>query len=346
VDMDHYRDLSQGKLANEGMGLYLSSPVTINLSLFDFTDPNNPKYNGIPLPGNFNGVIFCEGDISLKGTLEGSYMGPSGKIQSGLTFFSNDDIIATGNIRTGNTIDSIQSAGSLTFNQPSGSKQTQTVLLDGVLNPDVNVIRFKVSGNTWDKMQMTILKDGVPMTRSDGIIVRTQLVRTGLAPENSQTAVINGDDLNELKFEPDHTYSARIDYYSTNVGDTTVTVDSCSGDPVNIGLVAKNRLFIHQNTQKQLTLDAAILARDNNWSALGTASDHPNGYDANIWDLTINGPIITKKGGDAGPWMTNGKRYYRYDMDMVENAPPYFPIPADWWLLAYWKHLKESEIKK
>jgi hypothetical protein len=343
VDLSYYRDLSKGLISAEGAGLYLSNPTTINLSLFDFSVPGAPRYNGSPLPSDFNGVVFCEGDIGIKGFLEGGYLNQNGEMIQGITFISADDIVARGDVRTGNTLDSIYSAGALTFNRPSGSLQTQTVSLAGLVNPDTNAVRFKVSGSRWSKMQMTILEDGMPMTRADGRAVRTQLVRTGLSSENAQTAVINGNDLNELVFDPAHNYSVQIDYYSSDSGDTAVEVDACEGTPVNIGLVARDEFYIHSNTARQLTIDAAILARDRSWEALGYTSDHPNGYDTGLWELTVNGPIITRDGGSAGPWSSNGMRYYRYDMDMVEYAPPAFPVPAEWWKLAYWKHLKESE---
>lgn len=346
VDIDYYRDLSQGLIPGEGTGQYLATARTIDLSLYDFSNPSAPKYNGAPLPADFNGIVFCEDDISVKGVLEGSYIGPNGVPQTGLTFVSNDDIVALSNVRTGNTLSSVHGLAPLTFNQPSGSKQTQTLSIDGIVDTDTNVIRFKVSGSKWQRMQMTVLKNGNPMTRADGGVVRTQLVRTSLASENNQTAVINGNDLGDLTFDPANNYSARIDYYSSGTGDTSVQVDACNGEPVNVGLVAKDQFFVHSNTPKQMVVDAAILARDRNWQALGGSSDHPNGYDTGVWELTINGPIITKLGGDAGPWTDYGTRYYRYDMDMIENAPPAFPVPSDWWVMAYWKHLKEGEIEQ
>ena len=61
--------------------------------------------------------------------------------------------------------------------------------------------------------------------------------------------------------------------------------------------------------------------------------------------MTVNGPIITKIGGSAGPWSSYGNRYYRYDMDMIEFAPPAFPVPSDWWKVAYWRHLKQDEAE-
>jgi hypothetical protein len=210
---------------------------------------------------------------------------------------------------------------------------------------DTNTIRFKINSSIWQRMKMTILKNGTPMINSDGSVVKTQIVRTTLAPENNQTAVINTNDLGNLTFETGNNYSVQIDYYSSGTGNTTVQVDACKGDPVNVGFLSKNPVIIHQNTSKQLDVDAVVLSRDSNWTAQGDSSSHPNGFDTNVWDLTINGPIITMTGGDAGPWSTYGIRNYRYDMDLVEHAPPAFPVPSDWWVLASWKNLKESEIK-
>ncbi|MBM3211298.1 hypothetical protein FJZ33_03695 [Candidatus Poribacteria bacterium] len=345
VDINYYKQLSQGLISGEGTGQYLSTARSINLSLYDFSDPNNPKYNGTALPSGFNGIVYCESDISVNGFLEGSYIGPNGAIYKGLTFVSNDNIIITGDIRTGNTLTGVSSPAPLTFNSASGIKQTQTVSLNGIVDQDTNTIKFKINSSVWQKMKMTILKNGNPMINSDGNVVQTQIVRTTLASGNSQTAAINGNDLGNVTFDTFNNYSAQIEYFSSGTGNTTVQIDSCKGDPVNVGFVSKNQFSIHQNTAKQIKIDAVLLSRDSNWTASGDSSSHPDGFDTNVWEFTINGPIITMTGGDAGPWSSYGIRNYRYDMDLVEHAPPAFPVPSDWWVLASWRNLKESEIR-
>jgi len=343
VDMDYYRNLSQGLVPGEGTGLYLAGATTINLDLFDFSVPGAATYNGSPIPPDFNGVIFCEEDIGLKGFLEGGYVNHKSEPVTGITFVSNDDIVARGDIRTGSSLTDVDQAGTMNFDSPTGQLETKSIPLDGHVDTETNAVRLNASGTTWDKMQITILEDGSPMVRPDGKAVRTQLVRTSTSSEDNQTAVINGNDLNGMEFDSGSSYSIQIDYYSTGTGNTSVDVAACKGEPVNIGLVTKNQFFVHQNTSKQTTIDAAILSRDNNWNGLGESADHPDGFDSGVWELTVNGPIITKLGGSAGPWASNGTRYYRYDMDMVDHAPPAFPVPAEWWKLAYMKHLKEDE---
>jgi hypothetical protein len=322
VDLDHYRDLSRGFIPGEGTGLYLSSAASIDLSLFDFTSPV-PNYDGNPLPGDFNGVVFCEGDINVEGVLEGH----------SLTFISADDIIATDNIRTGNTLTgSRETDPPLVFDSSAGIEQVMVQSLSGIVTSDTNVLKFRISGQEWEKARMILLEDSSPIAQAD-------LVRTSYSPEDGQMTVMNG-----LELDPSfHTYTAEIHYFSDGEGGNNVWIDACEGDPVNIGFAAKDKFYIDYNTPRQLTIDAAILTRDRSWTALGSSSDHPYGYDGSKWELTINGPIITYDGGSAGPYL-NGKRYYQYDIDMIEYAPPAFPVPSEWWKVAYWRHLREREI--
>ncbi len=345
VDLNYYRDLSLGLIPNEGAGLYLGAATAIQLDLFDFSVPGAPTYNGNPLPADFNGVVFCEDDISIKGLLEGGYLDAGGERDTGLTFVAVDDIWARGDIRTGNTKDVVNTTGPLTFNQPAGSLQTQTVNLGGILTEDSNTLKIRISGSEWKKARM-ILKD-----KSGNEIANTELVRTGSYPngwdpDDDQATVINANDTDHLKFD-DPPYTAEIQYYSDGSGDNRVWLEASEGEPANVGLVANDQFLISAYTKRQLTIDAAILTLDDDsagWIASGTWDSHPNGFDTNLWELTINGPIITKIGGSAGPWSSYGSRYYRYDMDMIEHAPPAFPVPADWWKLAYWKHLPEDQL--
>lgn len=110
-----------------------------------------------------------------------------------------------------------------------------------------------------------------------------------------------------------------------------------SGDPVNIGLVAADYIYIG-NTPRVVFIDAALLAVANNWRVYNTSmAAHPvaavgnydldedgivgetphnndpspgSGWDEVItaanrdrtWVMNINGPIITHNGGSAYPW--------------------------------------------
>jgi hypothetical protein len=115
IDMAYYKSQAQAN------GLYFSTNTVINLSLFNLCreddgipggiahdgirqteeadepdgtagvfDTSPPTYNGNPLPTNFNGVIYCDQDIYVSGTLcEGS-----------LTIVSNDNIMVTNSVYT------------------------------------------------------------------------------------------------------------------------------------------------------------------------------------------------------------------------------------------------------
>jgi hypothetical protein len=117
IEMSYYRSLAQSN------GIYFSTSQSIDFSLFNLCreddgipggtagdgvqQPNEtdepdgitgvfdvlpPTYNGNPLPSDFNGIIFCEQDLTVEGTLcEGS-----------LTVVSNDNIIVTDSVYTCN----------------------------------------------------------------------------------------------------------------------------------------------------------------------------------------------------------------------------------------------------
>jgi hypothetical protein len=220
------------------------------------------------------------------------------------------------------------------FDSPGGSEQVMIRSLSGIVSSDTSVLKLRTSGEEWSKLRMYLLEDGVRVPFKFADVVRTP------GSPDEQTVVINNLELDTNE----HTYSVEVHYFSEGSGVNPTWVEACDGDPVNLGFVARDKFYIHKNTPRQLVIDAAILTRDRSWQALGGKYDHPDGYDRNKWDLTINGPIITYEGGSAGPWSSYGRRYYNYDRDMIEFAPPAFPVPSEWWKLAYWWHLKESEI--
>jgi hypothetical protein len=127
-----------------------------------------------------------------------------------------------------------------------------------------------------------------------------------------------------------------------NTGFDPVTrLPNGAGDPVNIGLIASDYVYVG-NTPRVLQVDAALMAVNNNWRCLNSAeAAHPaaapgnydldcdgivgespvnndpddgTGWDevitaanaANTWVLNINGPIITANGGSAAPWSNAG----------------------------------------
>jgi len=108
-----------------------------------------------------------------------------------------------------------------------------------------------------------------------------------------------------------------------------------SGEPVNLGLIANDYVFLDNNTPRVLTIEAALMSCHSNWRCIGgTVADHPIagpgpldldldgifgetpvnddpapglGWDelnitADTWVLNICGPIITYNGGSAWPW--------------------------------------------
>jgi predicted RNA-binding protein with TRAM domain len=159
-----------------------------------------------------------------------------------------------------------------------------------------------------------------------------------------------------------------------------------SGDPVNIGLVAESQVQLHRNVCRVLRVDAALLSRTSNWIGLGNQTNPPTGDHSaaapgpsdldldgiagetphnndpiagagwdelitaantnNTWVLNINGPIITRTGGSAGPWIgtpspAGPTRRYNYDMDVTEFPPPCFPVPLNLYKDVSWTEIFE-----
>ncbi|MGQ9730358.1 MAG: hypothetical protein ACUVX8_03720, partial [Candidatus Zipacnadales bacterium] len=347
-------------------GLYLgNSNATLDLSLFDFSG-STPTYDGTDLGANFNGVIFGEKDISVSGVLQGQ----------SLTIVAGDDIIITGDVRTGNTRAHVGGPVSLTFNAPTGKELVQTVNLNPLMDDNVcSAVTMRVSGPKWYRLNLYLKEDG------DSIAVTT-LQRPASSPpgvEREEATVLARRPLDPSS----HTYEAEIHYWSkgptsnpqSGSGVTHVWVEVSGGEPVNVGLIAKDYLYLSATTPRILTIDAALFARDANWRPIdySDSSDRDNshspcygvwdldqdgqierpnedGYDEancdqNTWTLNINGPIITKNGGSAGPWsyygdsQNKGTRHYNYDDDIVYYQPPCFPVILSRWAVAYWREM-------
>ncbi|MCK4412423.1 MAG: pilus assembly PilX N-terminal domain-containing protein [Candidatus Eisenbacteria sp.] len=153
-----------------------------------------------------------------------------------------------------------------------------------------------------------------------------------------------------------------------------------SGDPVNLGLIADDYVYIYRCTPRVLRIDAALMACHSNWRILGgSIADHPvagpgpldldldgisgetpcnndpapgQGWDEmNItsatWVLNINGPIITYNGGSAWPWndgsvlASASGPTRRYNYDMDITE---FPPPCFPVPLNLWKDVSWTEI--
>jgi len=350
MDVDHYRSLAQSN------GMYFTeqaTPPLIDLGLFDFTGAQ-PRYNGVDLASGFNGVVFCEGDIAVKGVLEGR----------SLTIVSGDDLIVADNVRTGNTKTTFAALGSpLQFDAAAGQETIQTTPLNSLMAGTADAAKMSVTGSTWQRLNLYLRQDG------NTIGVAT-LERSSVASGPVDAATI----LSGLTLDPaTHTYTAEVHYWSNGTGATPVQVEVSGGDPVNIGLLAKDYINISQYAPRVLTIDAGLFARDSNWRPIddsdGYDSDnsHPkchgvwdldqdgqiespneDGWDeANVgndtWMLNTNGPIITKNGGSAGAWEYQGSiqgkvsRHYYYDTDIVHYEPPQFPVMLSRWAVLYWR---------
>ncbi len=154
---------------------------------------------------------------------------------------------------------------------------------------------------------------------------------------------------------------------------------SGTGDPVNLGIVARNDVLIGP-VPRVCRFDVAAMAVNGQWHPASTdASTYPplqsgpvdldgdgnpnetpvnhdptfgSGWDevnitADHWSLTQNGPIITRDGGHAAPWIyqegAGPTRHYNYDLDLNDFPPPCYPVPLNVWVDASWRELFNME---
>jgi hypothetical protein len=360
VDLTFYKDLAQTS------GLYFSASSTIDLSKFtvDGDRASNPGasvyYNGSlvghihepPEEDDFSGIIYVNGDASVQGSLSGLPV----------TVVASDDLVIANSITTGCTREEQDSLDPpIDFNKPAGTEQIETVSLDSLIGSTANEVKVRVSGTKWSRVTMYLKQDG----QTIGV---STLERVSGSAE-AQAVTVNGLDLDTSQ----HSYTAELHYLSTGTGASPVSVEVGSGDPINIGLVAKDMVYIKETAPRVLSVDAAILARDNTWDALGTSSQHPachgvwdldgdgvietvneDGWNegnvgTSTWMLTIRGPIVTHSGGDAGIWSdmgdsTHNTRQYKYDGDIVEHQPPAFPVTLDRWASTYWREIMPGPV--
>lgn len=160
-------------------------------------------------------------------------------------------------------------------------------------------------------------------------------------------------------------------------------VPTGTGEPVNLGLVAKKWIKIYKSTPRILRVDATLLSVEESWKAEGSTDDHPAAtvsvYDLDLdgiagespvnddpypgrgwdeqqiteatWMLNFTGPIITWKRGDAGPWKdakvlaaaSDMTRRYNYDLDIQSYPPPCFPVPINLWNELSWSELHDTQ---
>jgi predicted RNA-binding protein with TRAM domain len=162
--------------------------------------------------------------------------------------------------------------------------------------------------------------------------------------------------------------------------DGTTGLPDGSGDPVNVGLIAYDYVYIDRYTPRVLEVNAALMSCTENWRCNGgSVADHPSsapgpldldldgitgetpynndpipgaGWDevnitSSTWVLNINGPIITHDGGSAWPWNDSGVLAgasgptRRYNYDMDITE---FPPPCFPVPLNLWKDVTWTEI--
>lgn len=163
--------------------------------------------------------------------------------------------------------------------------------------------------------------------------------------------------------------------------DPVTRLPNGTGNPVNVGLIAEDYVYIHENTPRVLLVEATFLSRTNTWKTLGGTSDHPvappgpldldldgipgeapvnddpvpgEGWDEMIitpetWVLNISGGIITMVSGSAYPWNSSTvlatadgpTRRYNYNMDLTVYPPPCFPVPLNLYKNVSWTEIFE-----
>jgi hypothetical protein len=219
----------------------------------------------------------------------------------------------------------------------------QISTLDDIITEKADyVVKLRTTGRKWNKLKLELKEDDIVigvtyLTRRPGS-PNKQIEDQEMFEDEGLTVLVSS-----LLLDPFlHDYSATISYISAEVGDNPTRVRLYKGEPVNLGLVAKDNVYIAPQAPKQLIVDAALLARDGSWYALGNDLSHPDEYDSS-WQLTIRGPIITAVGGSSGPWSAyGGTREYDYDKDILSNPPPNFPVPIN--ACTYWKEIKPKDI--
>jgi hypothetical protein len=165
--------------------------------------------------------------------------------------------------------------------------------------------------------------------------------------------------------------------------DPITRLPTTGGDPVNIGIVASDYVYVG-NVSRVVQFDVAMMAVGANWRALDSSTGaHPayvgpprdldmdglfgeapwnhdpdpgTGWNeavitAGTWVININGPIITHDGGSAAPWSngaitaaaTGPTRRYNYDLDVTEFPPPCYPVPLNLWIDVSWTEIFEAD---
>ncbi len=236
--------------------------------------------------------------------------------------------------------------------------------------PDT-VIAYQRDAGTWIPVMNTVTGTNLRASDFNGIVF--------FESDANVKGTMNGVSARNLTVFATRYAIVRGDIVTGHTGFDPVTrLPDNSGDPVNVGLVAETQVQLHKNVGRVLRVDAALLCRTANWAGLGTTADHPSsapgpldldmdgiagetpcnndpisglGWDelnitSSTWVLNINGPIITRTGGDGQPWTTitgapGPTRRYNYDLDITEFPPPCFPVPLNLYKDVSWTEIFE-----
>jgi hypothetical protein len=189
---------------------------------------------------------------------------------------------------------------------------------------------------------------GNPMNKNDfnGLIFFNSMAGGGFQNGARVKGTLDGRSGRNLTVFTSYYLYIMDDVVTGHTGFDPVTGDpNGTGNPVNVGLVARYYVYIDDDTPRVLNIDAALMSVLNAWriwddelGGSGAIASHPvagpgpldldrdgisgespvnhdpapgNGWDemnidADTWVLNINGPIITDHGGSAWPWNDGG----------------------------------------
>lgn len=263
-----------------------------------------------------------------------------------------------------------------------GSPITDPLGLHTQAAPDQDVLifdRFDFMNTTLAAPDTVVTYNGVAVTNTVTLAPMRNSEFNGIIFFEGQANIrgtLDGVSAHNLTVFATTTNIVRGHIVTGHVGFDEVTrLPNGAGDPVNVGLVAESYVGMGSVTPKVLRVDAALLSRTSNWTALGSTATHPTAtgpldldldgitgenpmnhdpvpglgwnesvIDGDTWVLNITGPIITNTGGSAGPWSSSTviaaadgpTRRYNYDLDVTEYPPPCFPVPLNLWKDVSW----------
>jgi hypothetical protein len=222
---------------------------------------------------------------------------------------------------------------------------TDPLALAGQANPNTNVLVFERFDfcNTALASPDTVVTYGgnAVINPQTGQVMRTHDFNGIIFFENSATVrgTLDGVSAHSITLYATNDIYCRNNIVTGHKGFDPITrLPDNTGDPINLGLVAEDYIYMHTNCPRVMRVDAMILSRTSNWSGQGNEADHPmaalgaldldldglvgetpvnddptdgEGWDEiiadatdqqNTWVLNISGGIITMGTGNAAPW--------------------------------------------